>query len=125
LKKGKAPVERERYNGQDYFLPFPVSRISFTNHKNKNGLSRRSPETGLLFYQRPTASANFHFPFDVVVNAEGVIYETYVQNHCIRKPEMAQYPPLQAVLLEYKMAVVFLLESMQGEVSWKITVSGN
>ena len=37
------------------------------------------------FTNGPAASANFHFPFDVVVNAEGVIYVTDVQNHCIRK----------------------------------------
>lgn len=37
------------------------------------------------FTNGPGASANFHFPFDVVVNAEGVIYVTDVQNHCIRR----------------------------------------
>ncbi len=33
----------------------------------------------------PVLSANFHFPFDVAVSAEGIIYVTDVQNHCIRK----------------------------------------
>jgi sugar lactone lactonase YvrE len=37
------------------------------------------------FTNGPAASANFHFPDDVAVTADGIMYVTDLQNHCIRK----------------------------------------
>src|SRR5258705_5234487 len=77
-----AGIGCKKYN-QDYKPPTQPPSVPPTE---KKWVVRTVAGSGTAsFVNGPVASATFHFPGDVAVNEDGIIYVTDVLNFCIRK----------------------------------------